>query len=168
MFLLVATRKKQRSRETKTWCFLVLISRVGWGNSFDNPVPRVFHVFSQVSRFQESTSVFPRTSAEERTAAFLFVSVSYPKTQTMRCPQCKNTTDDEKHTFCFKCGTKLEQDKETSSLPVDRDVTGNANEMSRAAQSSDVDNGSDVSNSLGKILLSFYISPPETADKTSR
>ena len=61
----------------------------------------------------------------------------------MRCPKCKNTALDKKHTFCFDCGTKLE--------PDDRDVTGDAKELSRVAQSSDVDDRSDVS--LGKILF---------------
>ena len=66
----------------------------------------------------------------------------------MQCPKCKNTTSVAEHAYCFKCGTKLETNEETSSPSVH-----NAKELSREAQKSKVDNNSDAP--LGKILSLF-------------
>ena len=75
----------------------------------------------------------------------------------MQCPTCKNITSEAEHAFCFRCGTKLEKNEETSS-PPDHNVTEDAKELLRVAQKSEVDNNSDAQ--LGKI--SFLFSPLPT------
>ena len=83
----------------------------------------------------------------------------------MQCPTCKNTTSEAGHAFCFKCGTKLETNEETSSPPV-HNVTEDAKELSREAQKSKVDNNSDAP--LGKILLLFSPLPTKSAKPDCR